>query len=216
LSLGAALCFARLARELHENELGPLDAAGAQLLVRARGQWDRPMLWLTRLGEGESLLMMGLTCAGLLLALKRPREILFLAAVGGGALALNAGLKLAFHRGRPSAAELYLIETPSSFSFPSGHALASAAVLLGLLVVARVVGLRGAYLFPIAGFTFILVLGIAASRVYFGVHFPSDVLGGLLAGAGWLSAVTGWFYPRVLPGEEVPSPVSAEIGHPEG
>lgn len=204
LALGSAFCFARLASELREQELGPLDANLSRALVQLRGSLDRPMLWLTRLGEGESLLVVGLGAAALLLAARRRREVRFLAAVGSGALALNALLKLAFHRGRPSAAELYLIRTPSSYSFPSGHALASSAVLLGLVVVVRVVGVRGVYLVPLTGMVAVLVLGIAASRVYFGVHYPSDVLGGLLAGAGWLSAVTGWFYPRVLPGEEVP------------
>jgi undecaprenyl-diphosphatase len=204
LALGSALCFARLASELREQELGPLDANLSRSLVGLRGSLDGPMLWLTRLGEGESLLAVGLAAGALLLAARRPREVRFLAAVGGGALALNGLLKLAFHRGRPSAAELYLIHTPRSYSFPSGHALASAAVLLGLVVVVRIVGVRGVYLVPLTGAAVLLVLGIAASRVYFGVHYPSDVLGGLLAGAGWLSAVTGWFYPRVLPGEEVP------------
>jgi undecaprenyl-diphosphatase len=207
LALGSALCFARLASEMREQELGPFDANLSRSLVRLRGSVDGPMLWLTRLGEGESLFVVGLGAAALLLAARRPREVKFLAAVGGGALALNALLKLAFHRGRPSAAELYLIDTPSSYSFPSGHALASAAMLLGLVVVVRIVGVRGVYLVPLTGLAGVLVLGIAASRVYFGVHFPSDVLGGLLAGAGWLSAVTGWFYPRVLPGEEVPPSV---------
>lgn len=202
LSLGSALFFGRLAFELRENRLAPFDAALSRALVGARGSFDRPMLWLTRLGEGESLLVVALSSGALLWAGKRRREAVFLATVGGGALALDALLKLIFHRGRPGPDELYLIHTPSSFSFPSGHALASSAVLFGLLVVVRVIGVRGAYLLPLGGGVTLLVLGIAASRVYFGVHFPSDVIGGLLAGGGWLSAVTGWFYPRVLPGEE--------------
>jgi undecaprenyl-diphosphatase len=195
--------FAHLAAEMRENELKPFDALVATAVGHARGGFDGPMLWLTRLGEGESLLVVGASCAALLLALRRPREVVFLAVVGAGALALDAGLKLAFQRARPEASELYLIHTPSSFSFPSGHALASTAVLFALVVVARVVGVRGVYLVPLAATALLLVLGIATSRVYFGVHFPSDVLGGLLAGAAWVSTVTGWFYPRVLPGEEV-------------
>jgi membrane-associated phospholipid phosphatase len=46
-----------------------------------------------------------------------------------------------------------------------------------------------------------LILGVAASRVYFGVHFPSDIVGGQLGAAAWVAAATGWFYPRLLPNE---------------
>jgi undecaprenyl-diphosphatase len=201
----AVVFFVRLASELRENELGPFDAAVASVVDGARGKLDVPMLWLTRLGEGVSLLVVGASVAVLLLALRRPREAAFLTAIGAGALGLNAFLKVAFQRARPGVEELYMIHTPHSFSFPSGHALASTTILFGLVIVARVVGVRGAYLVPLAGVALVLVCGIAASRVYFGVHFASDVLGGVSAGAAWVSVVTGWFYPRVLPGEEVPA-----------
>ena len=201
-SLLSIACFARLATELRENELGPFDTAVASFVARSRGELDRPMLWLTDLGEGYTLTLLALVAAMLLVAARRWRELKYLSTVCIGTLLLNGLLKLAFQRARPGAAGLYMMHTPHSYSFPSGHALGSTGVLFGLVLVARAVGVRGGYLASLGGVALLLVLGIAASRVYFGVHFPSDVMGGLLAGAGWVSAITGWFYPRALPGED--------------
>jgi membrane-associated phospholipid phosphatase len=189
---------------MRELELGPFDAAVAGAVSGLRGHWDTPMLLLTRLGEGESMVVLVVLSVALLLALRRPREATFLVTVGIGASVLNFLLKLAFARARPGADSLYLIHTPNSFSFPSGHALGTTTVLFALVVVAKAAGLRGSRLLLVAGFAAGVVLGVSASRVYFGVHFPSDVIGGMCAGAGWVAAVSGWFYPRVLPGEEVP------------
>ena len=52
----------------------------------------------------------------------------------------------------------------------------------------------------------LFVIGVALSLAYFGVHYPSDVIGGQLAAAAWVSALTGWFYPRLFPGEETLEP----------
>ena len=209
-SLLSILFFARLASELRENELGPFDTAVAIAVARTRGSFDQPMLWLTDLGKGRTLVVIAVTVGALLLALRRQREVAYLASVCGGTALLSVLLKLVFQRARPGAEGLYLIHTPQSYSFPSGHALGATGVLFGLVLVARAVGVRGVYLALLASAVFFLVLGVATSRVYFGVHFPSDVIGGLLAGAGWVSAITGWFYPRALPGEDAePSAPSA-------
>jgi len=78
----------------------------------------------------------------------------------------------------------------------------AATAVIGCLVVvvhvarARPVLRHGALVLGAA-----LVGGVALSRVYLGVHYPSDVLGGFLAAAAWVSALTGWMYPRLLPGE---------------
>jgi len=205
LSLVAAGCFVQLARELRGGELGPFDDSVARLVSPLRGQWDGVMLGLTWLGNGATLLVLTLVSLALLAFKQRQREALFLATATSGTLVLSALLKLAFHRPRPGADVLYLLTSPASFSFPSGHAFGSTGVLLSLLIVTRALGLRGLYLIATALATAAVIIGIATSRVYFGVHFPSDVAGGLLAGSAWVSGITGWFYPRLLPGEAAKS-----------
>jgi undecaprenyl-diphosphatase len=201
LSVLATLCFAELASELQEDELGPFDTNVSLHVQGFRGSADGVMIALTRAGAGLPMAAVGLLCFVLLLVRGRPRDAAFLAVAAGGTGVLNAALKLIFRRARPGGELLYLVDTPSSFSFPSGHAMGSTGVMLSLMILAHVMRvpalLRGIVFVLAAAF----VVGVATSRVYLGVHFPSDVIGGQLAGAAWVSAVTGWFYPRLLPGE---------------
>jgi undecaprenyl-diphosphatase len=79
--------------------------------------------------------------------------------------------------------------------------MAAASVLGSLAVVARVLRPRRAVWLSVTVLSALGILGVALSRIYLGAHYPSDVLGGLFAAAAWVSAVTGWVYPRLLPHE---------------
>jgi undecaprenyl-diphosphatase len=102
----------------------------------------------------------------------------------GGAMAINTILKNVFQRRRP--VELARkIKLPSSHSFPSGHSLLSAATYP--IVVHHLVEKQSLAVQSVAHtFAGMIILSVGFSRVYFGVHFPSDVLGGFAAGFGWL------------------------------
>jgi undecaprenyl-diphosphatase len=110
-----------------------------------------------------------------------------LALVMAGAVVLGNSLKLMFARARPEA---LFGELPSSFSFPSGHALFNASLYIALacLIQARTPGpALGATLWIAA----ILIAGaIGLSRIYLGVHYPSDIVAGFLVAAGVIGAVT--------------------------
>jgi len=102
----------------------------------------------------------------------------------GGAMAINTLLKNIFRRQRPKELARR-IKLPKSHSFPSGHSLLSAAtypIVVHHLVERESLPVQ-AVAHTVAG---MIILSVGFSRVYFGVHFPSDVLGGFAAGFGWL------------------------------
>ena len=201
LSLVSATFFARLAWELHENRLDAFDAGAQKLVDGWRGSYDDLMVFLTTAGAFVPMTLLASAVLVLLIAAGRTREARFLLSSALGCLLLNVLLKLAFHRARPHAAPAYLLPRPSSLSFPSGHTMGSAGVIGSLALVVRVLRPPRTVWISVAVLCAVLVLGVALSRVYLGAHYPSDVLGGLFAAASWISAVTGWVYPRLLPHE---------------
>jgi membrane-associated phospholipid phosphatase len=106
----------------------------------------------------------------------------------GGAMAINTILKNIFQRQRPQELARR-IKLPNSHSFPSGHSLLSAATypIVAHHLVQRSSLETQAVVHTLAGLT---ILSVGFSRVYFGVHFPSDVLGGFAAGFGWLGVTS--------------------------
>ncbi len=98
-----------------------------------------------------------------------------------GAVSSNAALKLFFARPRPSVFVPLVVE--HSYSFPSGHSVAAMS-LYGFLAVMLWRRQRRVWAMLAAAWPFL----VALSRVYLGVHYPSDVLGGLAYGALWLLA----------------------------
>lgn len=101
-----------------------------------------------------------------------------------GAMIINTMLKNIFQRQRPQELARR-IRLPNSHSFPSGHSLLSAATypIIAHHFVQNSSVATQAVVHTCAGLT---ILSVGFSRVYFGVHFPSDVLGGFAAGFGWL------------------------------
>jgi undecaprenyl-diphosphatase len=152
------------------------------------------MLDITALG---STTVLTLICVGVIVYLlmdgKRGAALLVLVSVAGGSLVTTLA-KLAFARPRPDLVA-HLVEV-SSYSFPSGHAMSSAVTYLTLAaLLARFQKRRRmkAYLLAV-GLTLTLTIGV--SRVYLGVHWPSDVLAGWALGAAW--AMLCWEAARLL------------------
>jgi membrane-associated phospholipid phosphatase len=114
---------------------------------------------------------------------------LHLVVVQLGSWTLNPALKLAFGRERPT---LFEARGQHAFpAFPSGHSIASVAVLLTVAYLLHRAG-RGTWAYWIAG-AYIVINGY--SRLYLGVHWPTDVIGGTLIGATWLLACIHAFRP---------------------
>ena len=118
------------------------------------------------------------------------RALLMLVAVGGAGL-LNLILKGMFERTRPDL-WIHLVDE-KSFSFPSGHAMASSAFAFAVIAL-----LWGSKWQPIAiGAGVLYVFFVGFSRLYLGVHFPTDVIAGWALSLAWVSVVTGLIYTRV-------------------
>ncbi|MDB4886021.1 MAG: hypothetical protein JWN79_1459 [Gemmatimonadetes bacterium] len=136
---------------------------------------------------GSPLLGVSIVIAVIWLARRRERlEAIALAVACSTGVLLDNGLKAFFHRGRPGTATEFI--TRPTWSFPSGHAMNSIIGygFLAALLLERA-RTRGQRIAVVAG-ALALVLVIGFSRLYLGVHYLSDVLGGWLAGAAWMIA----------------------------
>ncbi|OIK14723.1 phosphatase PAP2 family protein [Bacillus sp. MUM 13] len=109
--------------------------------------------------------------------------ILFIAVIGGTAV-LNQVLKMLFHRSRPS---LHRLADAQGFSFPSGHSMEAVALygVLAFLLWRHIPSAWGRRILTFLSMCMILAIGI--SRIYLGVHYPSDVIGAYFASIFWLT-----------------------------
>ncbi|MGG0480645.1 phosphatase PAP2 family protein [Priestia megaterium] len=123
----------------------------------------------------------------------RTELILFIAIIMGSPI-LNGLLKLLFHRVRPNFHRLIEI---NGYSFPSGHAMSAFAVygILSFLLWRHIPTRLGRTC--LLSVSTVMILAIGVSRIYLGVHYPSDVIGGYFASGCWL-AIAIWFYQRYL------------------
>jgi undecaprenyl-diphosphatase len=197
--------------EVHEHLGGPrMERWDDHIQDRVHGDttpgMTRVMFALTWIGSPEVL-----TPAIPLLAAVfwwrglRRAPVVWLAATGGAAVLVTV-LKLHFRRVRPDLPWAFVHEP--SYSFPSGHSV-YAVVVYGTLIFLGMRHLRRSWervaVCVVAG---ALILGIGISRIYLGVHYPSDVVAGYFVGAVWLGAVTAadWYVRKV---ERSPNPTHA-------
>jgi undecaprenyl-diphosphatase len=149
---------------------------------------------ITVLGSVTGLAVVVASGLAWLAVRRRWRAALFLGVATGGAALAIALLKQHFMRTRPEVVP-HLVEE-GSWSFPSGHALGSAAIYVTLsVVIAARWRTRWGQMALIAA-AFLLSFLIGVSRIYLGVHYPTDVLAGWSAGTAWAivcsSALIGW------------------------
>jgi membrane-associated phospholipid phosphatase len=132
-------------------------------------------------------------CALWLLLRRRLRDAVLIAVALAGEHALNVLLKAVVDRPRPQFDDP--ASTASGLGFPSGHAMAAAAVATAFVLVfggGRTPRVRIA----IIAAAVLYVLAVGASRVVLGVHYPADVLGGWAAGLAWTSLCAAWLVSR--------------------
>ncbi|RKP54191.1 phosphatase PAP2 family protein [Cohnella endophytica] len=149
------------------------------------------MKFFTAIGAGIPVVAItAVAMAFLYFVLKHRLELVFFTVVVVGSALLNMVLKLAFRRERPT---LHRIAEASGFSFPSGHSMA-AFTLYGVLCFLLWKHIRHPFgRFAMILFGCLLTATIGISRIYLGVHYPSDVVGGYLCSGMWLAASIGYY-----------------------
>lgn len=143
---------------------------------------------ITALGSLSVIGLLTFIMTGLLIAYRDARGLLYLTIMTLGTITLPWILKALFERPRPSVLEhLTRVET---HSFPSGHAFAASVMYLSLAYLAarRLETLKVEILYYLLALLVISLVGL--SRIYLGVHYPTDIVAGMSSGIAWFLLVT--------------------------
>lgn len=184
LFLVPLILFVLLAEDVAEREVLPFDRPVMEGLHSISASWlTAVMEAVTQLGGLVVVPVAAVVSATVLWRRGSRTSAVLLAAAVVGSTVLNSVLKAVFRRARPDFWE-HLV-TENSYSFPSGHAMATMSLAAGLVVLAW--GTRWRWATVVAGAVYVLAVGI--SRMYLGVHFPSDVLAGWCVSLAWVAVV---------------------------
>jgi membrane-associated phospholipid phosphatase len=187
LAIAGAWGFAEIAQAVGEGQTQQLDD-GILLWLNSHSTplLDELALQITAVGNGLTVAVIGLVACAFLWSMRERVGVLLLVLAVVGGDTFNRVLKDAFHRPRP---ELFMLETPYarpvSASFPSGHATASMVLYLVLAYLLVRLGGKGVFRWVVLTVAGLLIVLIGVSRMYLGVHYPSDVLAGYVFGFCW-------------------------------
>ncbi|OCT12276.1 phosphoesterase PA-phosphatase [Paenibacillus pectinilyticus] len=192
LSIVSLVCFAVIAALLKGQQIARFDRS---VIASVQGM-ERP--WLTTvmkiftfIGSTQVVIVITLICLFLFYRYLHHRMelILFIILVAGTGI-LNQVLKLIFQRERPS---LHRLIEQAGYSFPSGHSMEAFAMYAALtfLLWRHISTQKGRTAVIIGSILMILCIGI--SRIYLGVHYPSDVVAAYFASGFWFTICVWWF-----------------------
>lgn len=186
----AAWGFLHIAEEMGEGDTRGFDMAVLMAMRSGDGHDPIGPAWLewaardvSALGGFTVLTLLTIAAGGFLLIVRRYVDALVLFAAVIGATTLSESLKLGYARPRPDLVA-HSVETLGS-SFPSGHATLSAATYLTIGALLAHAQQRRSVKSYIHVTAICLAVLIGVSRVYLGVHWPTDVLAGWFLGAAW-------------------------------
>ena len=183
-AVGASFLFAWLAGEVLEGDAKTFDET-VRVFVHgfASESFTTLMRFITMLGSTLFLSLLCISVFVIFIIKNWKRAAVLLMTAAAGAVILNFVLKVSFGRTRP--VPFFDTPLPDSYSFPSGHALYAACCygVLAWLVASRIQNKSLRIL--IWSFAVLLAFLIGLSRIYLGVHYPSDVIAGFVAGIVW-------------------------------
>lgn len=210
--------FAAIVDEMGEGETKHFDRTVLEAL-RTPGDLSDPLgpVWLeqsvrdvTALGSSTVLTLITVAVVGFLWLERKPRTIGFLLLAVVGGVLLSLALKAGFDRPRPDF--LAHGQTVFTASFPSGHSMNSAVVYLTLgTILAQAHRHRAVKVYLMSVAVVVTVL-VGLSRIYLGAHWPTDVLAGWSAGAGW--SVLCWLLIQRMQQRHVIEPESEDVAPP--
>ncbi|OAB43851.1 phosphatase PAP2 family protein [Paenibacillus antarcticus] len=196
ISIVCAISFGLIAVFVSNTKIKNFDNTMINLIQGLESpQLTTIMKLFTMIGNGFSIAIITFVVMFILyIFLGHRTELVFLVCVVIGSSLLNTLLKLIFKRARP---DINRIAEAHGYSFPSGHSMAAFTLygVIAFLLWKHVPTAVGRVTIIILSSLFITLIGV--SRIYLGVHYPSDILGGYLMSACWLTGSI-WIYQRYL------------------
>ena len=189
--IACSILFVNLADELNGNDLHHFDMTIIQAVQGSINDLSTKVLtFITNLGSVKGNILLVIIFSLLFMIRKRFISVLFLiiATLSGGYV--NHFLKWIFQRERPT---LNPLVQENGYSFPSGHSMSSFILYGALMIIATRITKNWPIRLGVYAICLFMILSIGYSRIYLGVHCPSDVIAGYIAGCAWLVVIATVF-----------------------